>query len=206
MSSVKAFDKRDGSGAYNWGTPGDELAVSVETEETPVEVDAEVVQDAEVLSGDENKENAEEEAAVQMTLDEYKKSLDDRSKPEFNLRKPNEGEKLKGLKQLHSKPTEEEKEQDGSLFFPKKYYEERLKTSGRVHQHMDHQLKYGSGDNRHLDTERGGRGRGRGRGGGRDSDRNDSPVESGGFGGGFGSAPVDDTIALDNDADFPSLG
>ena len=26
-SSVKAFDKRDGSGAYNWGTPGDELPV-----------------------------------------------------------------------------------------------------------------------------------------------------------------------------------
>jgi hypothetical protein len=151
-----------------------------------------------------------------MTYAEYKKMADSRSKPEFNLRKPNEGEKLKGLKQLKTKPTEEEKEEDGSLFFPKKYYEERLKTSGRVQVHMDLHLKYGSGENRHMDTERGGRrggrggrGRGRGRGGGRDGDRdrNDSPVESERFGGGFGGAPVDDTcIALDNDTDFPSLG
>jgi len=155
------------------------------------------------------------------TLSEYKKQLEEgRSKPEFNLRKPNEGEKLKGLKELKKKPTEEEREVDGSLYFPKKYYEERYKTSGREKVHMDVNFQYGAGDNRHMDTERGGRrggrggrGRGRGRGGGRDGGRdggdapprNDSPVESGGFGG-FGSSPADDPgIALEDDSEFPCL-
>lgn len=53
-----------------------------------------------------------------MTFDEWKKQQDEsRTKPQFNLRKV-ENEK-KGMKQL-KKPTEEENEADGSLFFPKK--------------------------------------------------------------------------------------
>ena len=86
---------------------------------------------------------------------------------------------------------------------------------------MECYFQYAPGDNRHMDTERGGRrggrggrGRGRGRGGGGrdggrdDSDappRNDTPIEGGGFGG-FGSSHADDPIVpLDNDAEFPSL-
>lgn len=225
---MKAFDKKDGSGAYNWGTPGDELAVSEETqgfgsppkdtEETPVDADAEATPDAEVLSGDENKENVEE-TAPEMTFAEYRKLQEEsRVKPEFNLRKVDD--KVKGMKEV-KKQTEEEKEEDGSLYFPKKYYEEKYKTSGRERVHMDLNFQYGAGDNRHMDSERGrrggrGRGRGRGRGGGRGEDRggdaparNDSPVESGGFGGGFGSStttPNDPGIALEDDAEFPTLG
>lgn len=54
----------------------------------------------------------------QMTFDEWKKQQDEnRAKPQFNLRKV-DNEK-KGMKQL-KKPTEEDNEADGSLFFPKK--------------------------------------------------------------------------------------
>ena len=55
-----------------------------------------------------------------MTFAEWKSQQEQsRSKPQYNIRKANEGEKMKGLKQL-KKQTEEEKEEDGSLFFPKK--------------------------------------------------------------------------------------
>ena len=70
------------------------------------------------LSGDDNKENVEEEP-VEITFAEYKKQQEERSKPEFNLRKANEGEKLKNLKELKTKQTEEDKEEDGSIYFPK---------------------------------------------------------------------------------------
>merc|ERR1712183_597936 len=95
-------------------------------------------------------------------------------------------------------------EEDGSLFFPKQYYERVVKTSGREKVHMDLNFQYGQGDNRHMDTDS--RGRDGGRDGGDAPPRNDSPVESGGFGGGFGGCPADDPgIALEDDAEFPSL-
>jgi len=214
---VKAFDKRDGSGAYNWGTPSDELAASEEpgmspikdSEETPVDVDVEVTQDAEFPAG-EDKENVEAEVET-LTYEEYKaKELETRKKPEFNLRKANEGEKLKGLKELKSKPSEEDSETLGSLYFPKKEYVISYKQSGRVQEKLDLEFKYGAGENRHMDTERGGRrggrggrGRGRGRGGSDAPARNDSPMEGGG---GFGSAPTDDAgIQLEDTSEFPSL-
>ena len=63
-------------------------------------------------------EEKKDEEASQMTYDEWKKQQEEnRSKPQFNLRKV-DNEK-KGMKQL-KKPTEEENEADGSLFFPKK--------------------------------------------------------------------------------------
>jgi hypothetical protein len=204
------------------------MSPSKDTEESPV--DAEVTPDTEVLSGDENKENLEAQVAETLTFAEWKQQQEQiRSKPQYNIRKANEGgEKVKG-KEI-KKLTEEEKEEDGSLFFPKKYYEEKYKTSGRVKEHMNLDFNYTSGDNRHLDTEnrgrRGGRGGGRGRGrgrGGRDEnsgrrdqrDRDESPTTGGGFGepatsggfGGFGSSPVDDAeIQLENDQEFPTLG
>ena len=63
----------------------------------------------------EEKQNDEPQ---QMTYDEWKKSQEEsRTKPQFNLRKV-EGTK-KGMK-IVKKPTEEDNEADGSLFFPKK--------------------------------------------------------------------------------------
>jgi len=196
------------------------MSPSKDTEESPVDV--EITPDTDVLSGDENKENVETPAA-EMTFEEWKIQQEQiRSKPIYNIRKANEGEKVnKGVKEL-KKQTEEEKEEDGSLFFPKKYYEEKLKTSGRVKETMCLDFQFTAGDNRHLDSERGrrgGRGRGRGTGRGRGSDRgdrgdangrDDSPVAdttpSCGFGG-FGTTPTDDAeIQLENDQEFPHLG
>jgi len=218
---VKAFDKRDGSGAYNWGTPSDDLAASEEPgmspvkdgEETPVDVDAEVTQDTELTPGEENKENVEAEVET-LTYAEWKaKESETRKKPEFNLRKANEGEKLKGLKEYSGKSTDKDLEAKGSLYFPKKESVVSYKTSGRVKENLEFDIKYGAGENRHMDSEggrrggrgRGGRGRGRGRGGSDAPARNDSPVESGGFGG-FGSTPTDEAgIQLEDTSEFPSL-
>jgi len=201
-SSVKAFEKRDGSGSYNWGTPQDELAASEEqvgggfgapgekSEDSPAtENTTEQPTETEETGVEEKQEDA---GPQEMTFDEWKKQQDEaRSKPQFNIRKV-EGEK-KGMKQL-KKPTEEENEADGSLFFPKKYYEERFKSSGRVKERVDIDFQFGSGDNRHLDLERGRRGgRGRGARSGRGGRKNDFP--------GAQSAE----IALENTEEFPSL-
>merc|ERR1719318_1462510 len=224
---MKSSDKRDGSGAYNWGTPiTDDLAAGEEQgtacppkdiEENAVDVD--INPDAEVLC-DENKENVEEVAEV-ITFEEWKlKEQQSRSKPEYNIRQANEGEKIKGLKELKKKQTEEEKEEDGSLYFPKRYYEEKYKTSGREKVHMDLHFQYNAGDNRHFDSERGrrggrgGRGRGRGRGGGDPPARrecDESPVGESGVSsneyGTFKSTPTTDEaeIQLEDDQEFPTL-
>ncbi|XP_071983448.1 SERPINE1 mRNA-binding protein 1 isoform X1 [Engystomops pustulosus] len=92
FSGPKHEDKRGGSGSHNWGTVKDELSEldqSAVTEEThePEEQPA---------ADSENKENeaeeVKEEGPKEMTLDEWKAMQDkERSKVEFNIRKPNEG-------------------------------------------------------------------------------------------------------------------
>lgn len=208
-SSVKAFDKRDGSGSYNWGTPQDDLAASEEqqaggfgapkeSDDAPVESTEETHEAGNVSGSDEN-ENKENAGVPEMSFADYKKQQEgSRIKPQYNIRKANEGEKLKGLKQL-KKPSEEDNEADGSLFFPKKYYEEKVKMSGRVKEHLNCEFQYGSGENRHMDTDRGRRGGGGrrgGRGGGRGGRSRD---ESSGFG-------SSSKIQLENAEEFPSLG
>ncbi|XP_018113698.1 plasminogen activator inhibitor 1 RNA-binding protein isoform X2 [Xenopus laevis] len=88
----KHEEKRGGSGSHNWGTVKDELSEldqSAVTEEAP-ETEEQPAVDSE------NKENeaeeVKEEGPKEMTLDEWKAMQDkDRSKVEFNIRKPNEG-------------------------------------------------------------------------------------------------------------------
>ncbi|XP_065657753.1 uncharacterized protein LOC100212542 isoform X2 [Hydra vulgaris] len=189
-SSVKPTEKRDGSGAYNWGTPGEDNA----GEEPQAVVSAPQsdgeAQEQGVESSEENKENTPE-----MTYEEYKKQLEEsRSKPQYNLRKANEGVKVLKGKPL-KKPSDEENEADGSLFFPKKYYEEKLKTSGRVKEHMNLEFQFAVGENRHLeDRSRRGRGGRGGRGGGRGGRKED---------GGYAS---NSNIQLESKDEFPSLG
>uniref|UniRef100_F7AZG2 SERPINE1 mRNA binding protein 1 n=1 Tax=Xenopus tropicalis TaxID=8364 RepID=F7AZG2_XENTR len=92
FSGPKHEDKRGGSGSHNWGTVKDELSEldqSAVTEETP-ETEEHPAVDSE------NKENeaeeVKEEGPKEMTLDEWKAMQDkERSKVEFNIRKPNEG-------------------------------------------------------------------------------------------------------------------
>lgn len=197
-SSVKAVDKRDGSGSYNWGTPQDEINAASEehsggfgapkeTEDTPTE-------SQEPTPGTEETpvEEVKDEGPQEMTFEEYKKQLaETRAKPEFNLRTV-EGSDKKNMKQLKKK-TVEESEVTGSLFFPKKNIQETYKTSGRVKENLNVDIRYSNGDNRHLDTtRRGGRG-GRGKKGGPGGKRDDA------------SNAKSAEIALGNDEEFPSL-
>lgn len=201
-SSVKAVDKRDGSGSYNWGTPQDEINAASEehtggfgapkeaTDETPVE-NTEQAQDTEETQVEEIKDEGPQE----MTFEEYKKQQSEqRKKPQYVERKV-ENENKKGMKQL-KKPTEEENEQSGSLFFPSKKIIETYKTSGREKNALNVDFRYGAGENRHLDSSRrargsGGRsGRKSGQGGGRKEDSSNAK---------------EPPIALSSNEDFPSL-
>lgn len=192
-SSVKPADKRDGSGSYNWGSPQDEInaaseenggfgAPPKETEETPAE---------NVEQTPETEETPEvepvDEGPQEMTFEEYRKQQSEaRKQPEFNLRKVDSDKK--GLKQL-KKPTVKDNESSSAFFFPKKNIQEVYKTSGRVKESLNVDIRYGSGDNRHYDASRRGRGRGGRRGGRRDGEGN---AKGAGY-------------ALTNDDEFPSL-
>ncbi|XP_010870581.1 SERPINE1 mRNA binding protein 1a isoform X1 [Esox lucius] len=91
-SSQKGEEKRGGSGSHNWGTVKDEMGEldqSNVTEETP-EGEEHPTADSE------NKENEvgepKEVEPKEMTLDEWKAQQDkEKTKVEFNIRKPNEG-------------------------------------------------------------------------------------------------------------------
>lgn len=192
-SSVKPADKRDGSGSYNWGSPQDEINAASEdnggfgapkeTEETPAET---------VEHTQETEETPEvepvDEGPQEMTLEEYRKQSESRNKPKYNLRKV-ESDK-KGLKQL-KKPTEEDNERSLSFIVPKKPTNETFKSSGRIREPLDVNIRYGSGENRHYDASRRTRGgRGGRRGGRRDGEGN----------------AKDTGYALTKEDDFPSLG
>ncbi|XP_056326850.1 plasminogen activator inhibitor 1 RNA-binding protein isoform X1 [Danio aesculapii] len=91
-SRQKGEEKRSGSGSHNWG------GVKEETSELDQSAAPEPVPEGEehAPADSENKENeveeVKEEGPKEMTLDEWKAMQDkERSKVEFNIRKPNEG-------------------------------------------------------------------------------------------------------------------
>lgn len=91
-SNQKSEDKRGGTGLNNWGSVKEEISEAEPTaapETTPEGEDN-------APAGSENKENEVEEVKNEgpreMTLDEWKAMQDkERTKVEFNIRKPNEG-------------------------------------------------------------------------------------------------------------------
>ncbi|XP_029970167.1 plasminogen activator inhibitor 1 RNA-binding protein isoform X2 [Salarias fasciatus] len=91
-SNQKSEEKRGGGGSHNWGNVKDEVSEAEQTaapETTPEGEEA-------APAGSENKENEVEEVKNEgpreMTLDEWKAMQDkERTKVEFNIRKPNEG-------------------------------------------------------------------------------------------------------------------
>ncbi|XP_048844796.1 plasminogen activator inhibitor 1 RNA-binding protein-like isoform X1 [Brienomyrus brachyistius] len=91
-SSLKAEEKRGGSGSHNWGTVKDELSEldqSNATEETP---EGEEHPPADSENKENEAEEVKEEGPKEMTLDEWKAmQIKERAKVEFNIRKPNEG-------------------------------------------------------------------------------------------------------------------
>uniref|UniRef100_A0A3B5LR55 Hyaluronan/mRNA-binding protein domain-containing protein n=1 Tax=Xiphophorus couchianus TaxID=32473 RepID=A0A3B5LR55_9TELE len=92
FDSLKRCTKRGGSGSHNWGTVKDEVSEAEQTaapEPTPEG-------EENAPAGSENKENeveeVKQEGPKEMTLDEWKAMQDkERTKVEFNIRKPNEG-------------------------------------------------------------------------------------------------------------------
>ncbi|XP_066547856.1 SERPINE1 mRNA-binding protein 1 isoform X2 [Amia ocellicauda] len=178
--SLKAEEKRGGSGSHNWGTVKDELSEidqSTVTEETP-EGEEHPVADSE------NKENeveeVKEEGPKEMTLDEWKAMQDkERAKVEFNIRKPNEGTDGQWKKGyvLHKSKSEDrpagtlidsaETEPEAPAFYQKAPADE---ASGEHHfrkpaNDITSQLEINFGDLGRPGRGRGGPRGGRGRGG-----------------------------------------
>ncbi|XP_062259736.1 SERPINE1 mRNA-binding protein 1 isoform X2 [Platichthys flesus] len=91
-SNQKVEEKRSGSGPHSWGNVKEEVS---ETEPTAAPETAPEGEEP-APAGSENKENEAEEVKTEgpkeMTLDEWKAMQDkERTKVEFNIRKPNEG-------------------------------------------------------------------------------------------------------------------
>ncbi|XP_061903074.1 SERPINE1 mRNA-binding protein 1-like [Entelurus aequoreus] len=91
-SNPRTEEKRGGSGSHNWGNVKEEAS---EAEQAPA-VEATPEGEEAAPAGSENKENEVEdvksEGPREMTLDEWKAMQDkERTKVEFNIRKPNEG-------------------------------------------------------------------------------------------------------------------
>jgi len=178
-TGVKAVDKRDGSGSYNWGSDKElveeNLNAEVSDHDTSAE-NAEKVEEGAPTEGEEAK--TEEEQAREMTLDEYKAMQKaTKAKPAFNVRKPGEGENQTQWKKtyvLKKKIEEDEGDEDDE--------EEEEAHHGRRKVVLDIDFQF-------SDSPARGRGRGRGRGGdrgrGRGGDRGGFE-RRGGMGGGRG--------------------
>eukprot|EP01135_Chromosphaera_perkinsii_P004183 Nk52_evm2s271 gene=Nk52_evmTU2s271 len=177
-SSVKAEEKRDGTGKYNWGKSGEE--------------EAERNKDAEGEDR-ENEEVEEEEEEVQMTLDEYKKKLES-ERPALSLpseRKANEGsddKKWKNAKQIV-------KGEEEVFFVAKEVNKPKKGTEKKAHAKETLEVNFKFNETHPAPSGgrggRGGRGRGGPRGGG---------ASRGGFAGRRNQAPN-----VNDRKDFPTL-
>ncbi|KAK3586341.1 hypothetical protein CHS0354_038321 [Potamilus streckersoni] len=125
-TGVKAVDKKEGSGAHNWGTVKDDLEMpKMDYWRNPKEQLKDVeespdwnahAEDTENQDPNESAESApvEEDAAPkQMTLDEWKKMQEkNRMKSRFNIRRPGEGEDNPQWKKGHEYRKSELEEDD----------------------------------------------------------------------------------------------
>ncbi|XP_068220585.1 SERPINE1 mRNA-binding protein 1 [Palaemon carinicauda] len=235
-TGVKSVDKREGSGSFNWGSDKDQIDeqlnaapatnsdhdTSAENVEKPPEEPGTV----------EEEPPKEDENAKEMTLDEWKAMQGNRNKPQFNIRRPGEGENqaqwkktyiLKKKLEEESDEEEEEEEED----------EEIPQNRRKVILDIDFQFSDSPARGRGRGRGRGGPGRGRGGmdrggrggggggGGGGDRDRDRERVGGGGGGGGRGGgerrggpggprggrgASRQEAPKMDDERDFPSLG
>merc|ERR1719219_1978214 len=193
-TSVKPVEKREGSGPHNWGSVQDEIEGQMEStvvaaeEVVEGETEAVPVENAETKEGEEAAPAAEEQGPQELTLDEWRAIRGERKKPEFNIRKPGEGEDNSQWKKtfvLDKKKDDDEDEEeivDYTAEYPQRVGRQKF---------LDIEIRFS--DSRR--GERGGRGRGgAGRGGERggyrgdrtEGYRGDRPAErsEGGFRGG----------------------
>ncbi|XP_061094780.1 SERPINE1 mRNA binding protein 1a isoform X2 [Conger conger] len=91
--SLKAEEKRGGSGSHNWGTVKDELSELDQSAVTEETAEGEEHPPADSENKENEVEEVKEEGPKEMTLDEWKAMQDkERAKVEFNIRKANEGD------------------------------------------------------------------------------------------------------------------
>ncbi|XP_016388427.1 SERPINE1 mRNA-binding protein 1 isoform X2 [Sinocyclocheilus rhinocerous] len=113
--SLKAEEKRGGSGSHNWGTVKDELSEldqSNVTEDTP---EGEEHPPADSENKENEVEEVKEDGAKEMTLDEWKaQQSKERAKVEFNIRKANEGADWKKGYVLHKSKAEDASADDAA--------------------------------------------------------------------------------------------
>ncbi|XP_010531668.1 PREDICTED: plasminogen activator inhibitor 1 RNA-binding protein-like [Tarenaya hassleriana] len=193
--------KREGSGRGNWGTPGEELVA--ETEETGVETEKKVVEKpaGDDEAADANKETpaeAEEEKEPEdkeMTLDEYEKILEEKRKALQSLA-TSDSERKVDLKEFESMQQLSNKKANDEIFIKLGSDKDKRKDAldkeekAKKAVSINEFLKPAEGEGYYP---RGGRGRGRGRGGGS-------------RGGGYGGYQSKAAPAIEDTAQFPSLG
>lgn len=191
-SGVKPIEKREGSGPHNWGSVQDEIEGQLEpavNEEVVDQGEVEAAPAADVVEVKEGEETApvapEDEEPKELTLDEYRALRGERKKPEFNIRKPGEGEDNSQWKKtfvLDKKKDDDEDEEE--IIDLTAEYPQRAGRQKR----LDIDIRFS--DSR-RGSDRGGRGRGRGRGEGFRGDRGGyrgeggEQREGGGYRGGF---------------------
>lgn len=214
VTGVRPVDKREGSGAHNWGTARDDLAGQTETitegeptEEGGEKRTAEGVKEAkageawtDLVNADESAKAAEGESGAgeqdkMYVLDDWKaKEEKERFRvPEFNVRKPNEGvdatSKWGGFI-LKKREDEEAEEEEIELNDDELHQGDSDDAKRKGKQRLNIPVKFANAGFR---GGRGGRGAGSGRGGfggeqrgGFDRPRFDRPPRTGaGFRGGF---------------------
>lgn len=154
-TGVKSVDKRDGAGAHNWGSVKQEIE-DVNKSTTDGEA---TLTDKEESANEQTPEQVaapEEEETKEMTLDEWKAMREQRSKPQFNLRKAGEGEDTAQWKKMVVLNKKKEGDSEEEFEFDPSLYPQRV---GRLQRIVDIQFNF-------KDSRRGGGGgfgRGRGR-------------------------------------------
>lgn len=156
-TGVKSVDKRDGAGAHNWGSVKEEIDDI--NKSTTTDADA-TLTDKEESSNEQSIEQPavpEEEEVKELTLDEWKALRGERSKPQYNIRKANEGEDTTQWKQMVVLTKKKDGDSEEEFEYDPSMYPQRV---GRLQRIVDIQFNFNDGR-----RGGGGFGRGRGRGG-----------------------------------------
>lgn len=219
-TGIKPIDKRDGAGSHNWGTHNDEIEESLNTttdDWNTEKPEADVAPGANDSAGSAGgapstdsgvapEEKPVEEETRELTLDEWKALRQNRTKPQYNLRKAGEGEDLSRWKKMYAleRKKEDAEDNEDDEDYDVTEYPQRV---GRQKHLFDIEIQFN--DSRRSAGGRGGRGgRGRGdRGGGRGFNRG-PPRSDNDFRNNEQRSPRERQNApkVDDEHDFPSLG
>nr|XP_020441473.1 plasminogen activator inhibitor 1 RNA-binding protein-like isoform X2 [Monopterus albus] len=173
-SNQKTEEKRSGSGTHNWGNVKDEVTEAEQTaapETTPEGEENMPASSENKLSRENEVDEVKSEGPREMTLDEWKAMQDkERTKVEFNIRKPNEGADSQWKKGYVLHKSKSEDRPVGALIdAPEMEPESHALYKGTIDESSDHHFRKPANDiTSQLEINFGDLGRpGRGRGGAR---------------------------------------